>query len=145
LIISGIQDEARRIAADEHGRSEAGLPANSRSKCFTYGRSDDDHYWCNRQQPRSRAGLFGAGFPARVGNNCQAPCISKWQRGQPLRLMVGEYNLLGAVVMGDQKISRTITRDDQYPVDITPIRQQLLESNAQLGQFLNDYWLRTKG
>jgi NAD(P)H-nitrite reductase large subunit len=62
-----------------------------------------------------------------------------------LRLMVGEYNLLGAVVMGDQKISGPLREMINTQVDITPIRQQLLESNAQLGQTVIDYWLKTKG
>jgi hypothetical protein len=47
--------------------------------------------------------------------------------------------------MGDQKISGPLREMINTQVDITPIRQQLLESNAQLGQTVIDYWLKTKG
>jgi hypothetical protein len=30
-------------------------------------------------------------------------------------------------------------------VDISPIRNQLLQPNAQSGQSVMDYWLKTKG
>jgi NADPH-dependent 2,4-dienoyl-CoA reductase/sulfur reductase-like enzyme len=61
-----------------------------------------------------------------------------------LRLMVGEHTLSGALVMGDQKISRPLREMINNQVDITPIRDQLLQSSAQLGQFVMDYWLKTK-
>jgi nitrite reductase (NADH) large subunit len=61
-----------------------------------------------------------------------------------LRLMVGEQILLGALVMGDQKISRPLRDMINAQVDITPIKPQLLQSNAQLGQSLMDYWIKTK-
>jgi len=62
-----------------------------------------------------------------------------------LRLMVGEEKLLGALVMGDQKISAPLREMINTQVDITPIRSQLLKSDAQLGQSVMDYWLKTKG
>jgi NADPH-dependent 2,4-dienoyl-CoA reductase/sulfur reductase-like enzyme len=62
-----------------------------------------------------------------------------------LRLIVGEQKLLGALVMGDQKISRPLRDLITAQVDITPIRKQLLQSSAQLGQFVMDYWIKTKG
>ncbi len=62
-----------------------------------------------------------------------------------LRLVVGEQILLGALVMGDQKISKPIRDMINARVDITPIRKQLMQSNAQLGQFVMDYWIKTKG
>jgi NAD(P)H-nitrite reductase large subunit len=61
-----------------------------------------------------------------------------------LRLMVGEQILLGALVMGDQKISRPLRDMINAQVDITPIKPQLLQSNAQLGQSVMDYWIKTK-
>jgi NADPH-dependent 2,4-dienoyl-CoA reductase/sulfur reductase-like enzyme len=61
-----------------------------------------------------------------------------------VRLMVGEQNLLGALVMGDQKISKPLKEMINAQVDITPIRMQLLQSNAQLGQSVMEYWLKTK-
>ncbi len=61
-----------------------------------------------------------------------------------LRLILGEHRLLGAVVMGDQKISRPIRELVNDQVDITPIREQLLQSGPQLGQMVMDYWAKTK-
>jgi len=62
-----------------------------------------------------------------------------------LRLVVGEQILLGALVMGDQKISRPLRDLINAQVDISPIRNQLLQANAKLGQSVMDYWLKTKG
>jgi NADPH-dependent 2,4-dienoyl-CoA reductase/sulfur reductase-like enzyme len=62
-----------------------------------------------------------------------------------LRLVVGEQKLLGALVMGDQKISKPIRDMINAQVDITPIRKQLMQSSAKLGQFVMDYWIKTKG
>jgi hypothetical protein len=61
-----------------------------------------------------------------------------------LRLMVGEQILLGALVMGDQTISRPLRDMINAQVDITPIKPQLLQSDAQLGQSVMDYWIKTK-
>jgi NADPH-dependent 2,4-dienoyl-CoA reductase/sulfur reductase-like enzyme len=61
-----------------------------------------------------------------------------------LRLMVGEHILLGAVVMGDQRISGPLREMINNQVNITPIRDQLLHSSAELGQFVMDYWIKTK-
>jgi NAD(P)H-nitrite reductase large subunit len=61
-----------------------------------------------------------------------------------LRLMVGEHTLFGALVMGDQKISRPLREMINDQVDITPIRDKLLQSSAQLGQFVMDYWIKTR-
>ena len=61
-----------------------------------------------------------------------------------LRLMVGEQTLLGALVMGDQKLSRPIYELIKNQVDIAPIRDQLLQSRAELGQCIIDYWIKFK-
>ena len=61
-----------------------------------------------------------------------------------LRLMVGEQILLGALVMGDQKISHPLREMINAQVDITPIKPQLLQSNPQLEQSVLDYWIKTK-
>ena len=61
-----------------------------------------------------------------------------------LRLMVGTQTLLGAVVMGDQKIARPLRELITRQVDITPIREQLLHSNAALGQSVMDHWIKTR-
>jgi NAD(P)H-nitrite reductase large subunit len=62
-----------------------------------------------------------------------------------LRLVVGEQRLLGALVMGDQRLSRPLRDLINAQVDISPIRNQLLQPNAQPGQSVMDYWLKTKG
>ncbi len=61
-----------------------------------------------------------------------------------LRLVVGEQILLGALVMGDQKISRPLRDMINARVDITPIRNELLQSSDRLGQFVMDFWIKTR-
>jgi NAD(P)H-nitrite reductase large subunit len=60
-----------------------------------------------------------------------------------LRLMIGERTLLGAVVMGDQKLSLPLQELISAGTDITPIRN-LLQPDAHLGQVLMDFWMNTK-
>ena len=62
-----------------------------------------------------------------------------------VRLMVGEQALLGALVMGDQKMSRPLRDMVNARTDISPIRMELLKSGAPLGQIVIDFWIRTKG
>ncbi len=61
-----------------------------------------------------------------------------------LRLILGEQRLLGAVVMGDQKISHPLRELINNSVDITPIRAELSQSSPQLGQIVMDFWVKTK-
>jgi NAD(P)H-nitrite reductase large subunit len=61
-----------------------------------------------------------------------------------VRLVVGEQKLLGALIMGDQKISRPLRDLINAQVDISPIRSQLFQPSAQLGQSVMDYWLKAK-
>jgi nitrite reductase (NADH) large subunit len=59
-----------------------------------------------------------------------------------LRLMIGKTSILGAVVMGDQKLSvplQVLVRDK---VDITSIRDQLLDPQAPFTDILLDFWHR---
>jgi len=64
-----------------------------------------------------------------------------------LRLMVGERTLLGALVLGDQKLSIPLQEMVGKQNDITPIRSQLLKAGAGLGQILMDFWtgIRERG
>jgi NAD(P)H-nitrite reductase large subunit len=57
-----------------------------------------------------------------------------------LRVLVGPKTLLGAIVMGDQTLSRPIHRLVADQVDITPIRDQLLQPGAPLADLLADFW-----
>jgi nitrite reductase (NADH) large subunit len=60
--------------------------------------------------------------------------------GNRLRLIVGEKSLLGAVIMGDQTISRALYYLIGKQVDITPIRDRLLQSFAKPEEILTDFW-----
>ena len=57
-----------------------------------------------------------------------------------LRLMVGEKTLLGAIVMGDQKLSLPLEKIIAGNVDISSIRDQLLMPNARLGDLIAEFW-----
>ncbi len=56
-----------------------------------------------------------------------------------IRLMIGDKNLVGALIMGDQKLSEPIQEIIATRVDITPIRHQLIPG-APLGQIIMDFW-----
>jgi NADPH-dependent 2,4-dienoyl-CoA reductase/sulfur reductase-like enzyme len=60
-----------------------------------------------------------------------------------LRLMIGQRTLLGAVVMGDQTLSRPLEDLIGRQVDITPIREQLQRPGAPLGELITNYWMQT--
>ena len=61
-----------------------------------------------------------------------------------LRLLVGKDTLLGAIVMGDQTLSRPLQHLITQGADITPIRQQLLRPGAALVDLLADFWTAWK-
>lgn len=58
-----------------------------------------------------------------------------------LRLMVGQKYILGAIVMGDQKLSSPLQTIVRQKVDITSIRQALLAQNAPIADILAQFWL----
>lgn len=57
-----------------------------------------------------------------------------------LRLLVGEKTLLGAIVMGDQKLSLPLEKMITKNIDISPIREKLLMPNARIGDIVADFW-----
>jgi len=59
-----------------------------------------------------------------------------------LRLLVGEKTLLGAIVMGDQKLSFPLEKIITGHMDISPIRESLLIPNANVGDILVDFWMK---
>lgn len=61
-----------------------------------------------------------------------------------LRLLVGERTLLGAVVMGDQKLSFPLQKIISENVDITPIREKLLALGARIADVIADFWMDHK-
>jgi NADPH-dependent 2,4-dienoyl-CoA reductase/sulfur reductase-like enzyme len=62
-----------------------------------------------------------------------------------IRLMVGEKTLLGAIVMGDQKLSQPIHQLVARQMDITPIRAQLLAPNTRVGEVIAEFWEKGRG
>ena len=61
-----------------------------------------------------------------------------------LRLLVGEKTLLGAIVMGDQKLSFPLEKIISRNVDISPIREQLLLPHSKIGDILAEFWASIK-
>ena len=57
-----------------------------------------------------------------------------------LRLLVGEKTLLGAIVMGDQKLSFPLEKIISANADITSIRESLLQPGAPIADIIADYW-----
>jgi NAD(P)H-nitrite reductase large subunit len=61
--------------------------------------------------------------------------------GNHVRLVVGERTLLGAVIMGDQSISRPLHDLIGGQVDIGPVRPQLLQPGAHLADVVTRFWI----
>ena len=57
-----------------------------------------------------------------------------------LRLLVGEKTLLGAIVMGDQKLSLPLEKIISANADISSIRDKLLQPGAPIADIIADYW-----
>jgi NAD(P)H-nitrite reductase large subunit len=57
-----------------------------------------------------------------------------------LRVMVGENNLIGAIVMGDQTLSIPLERMISNKVNISSIRNVLLSPNADISDVLARFW-----
>ena len=57
-----------------------------------------------------------------------------------MRLLVGEKTLLGAIVMGDQKLSFPLEKMITGNVDISSIRERLLAPNARIGDVIAEFW-----
>ena len=57
-----------------------------------------------------------------------------------LRLLVGEKTLIGAIVMGDQKLSLPLEKIISEKVDISPIREKLLIPNIRIGDVIAEFW-----
>ena len=58
-----------------------------------------------------------------------------------MRLVIGKKTLLGAIVMGDQKLSWPLQKMIAEGADISPIRQKLLMFNAPIADLVADFWL----
>ena len=58
-----------------------------------------------------------------------------------LRLLVGRKTLLGAIIIGDQKLSLPLQRIISENMDISAIRERLLVPNAKIGDVIADFWM----
>ena len=59
-----------------------------------------------------------------------------------VRLLVGEDHLIGAVVMGDQKLSMPLQKIIAEKIDISPIREKLLSKDVKVADVIVDFWSR---
>lgn len=57
-----------------------------------------------------------------------------------VRLLVGENHLLGAVLIGDQKLSVPLQKMVAQKINIAPIREKLLVKDAKIADVLMDFW-----
>ncbi len=58
-----------------------------------------------------------------------------------MRLLVGENHLVGALLMGDQTLSRAIHHLVVKKVDISSIREKMLHPSGSLTDVITDFWL----
>jgi nitrite reductase (NADH) large subunit len=57
-----------------------------------------------------------------------------------LRILIGERHLLGAIIMGDQTLSRPLRDLIAHQADIGPIREHLLQPERRLGDLITEFW-----
>lgn len=57
-----------------------------------------------------------------------------------LRLLIGERTILGAIVMGDQTLSRPIQQLVAEQVDISMMRERLLQPRAPIADLIAGFW-----
>jgi NADPH-dependent 2,4-dienoyl-CoA reductase/sulfur reductase-like enzyme len=58
-----------------------------------------------------------------------------------MRLLIGEKTLIGAVLMGDQKLSWPLQKMIAGGADISPIREKLLVPEAPIADLIADFWV----
>jgi NAD(P)H-nitrite reductase large subunit len=57
-----------------------------------------------------------------------------------LRVLIGERTLIGAIVMGDQTLSRPLHHMVVQQMDISAIRDQLMQPDAPVAEIIADFW-----
>jgi hypothetical protein len=57
-----------------------------------------------------------------------------------LRVLVGEKYFMGALLMGDQTLSRALHNIIANKVDITPIRAKILNPSFSIADIITDFW-----
>ena len=58
-----------------------------------------------------------------------------------LRVLIGKNHIVGALLMGDQTLSRAIHHIIFEKTDISPIRDKLLNPNHSLTDVITDFWI----
>ncbi len=58
-----------------------------------------------------------------------------------MRLVIGEKTLIGAIVMGDQKLSWPLEKMIAGSADISPIRDRLMQTGAPIADLIADFWV----
>jgi NAD(P)H-nitrite reductase large subunit len=58
-----------------------------------------------------------------------------------MRLIIGKKNLIGAILMGDQKLSWPLQKMIAGGADISPIRDRLLQVDAPIADLIADFWV----
>jgi NAD(P)H-nitrite reductase large subunit len=61
-----------------------------------------------------------------------------------LRVLVGERKILGAMLIGDQTLSRPLQHLIVEEADISPVRETWLQPRAPLADLIADFWCRWK-
>lgn len=61
-----------------------------------------------------------------------------------IRLVIGERHILGALIMGDQSLSKAIQRLIAEQIDITPIKQRLLQTGADVAGLIARFSRETR-
>jgi NAD(P)H-nitrite reductase large subunit len=59
-----------------------------------------------------------------------------------VRLLIGEDRVIGAVVMGDQKLSAPLQKIVEQKIDISSIRDKLLIKDVKVADVIVDFWSR---
>jgi NAD(P)H-nitrite reductase large subunit len=62
-----------------------------------------------------------------------------------VRLLIGENSIQGALVMGDQSLSRPLQHLIVEQVDIRPIRQRLMDDPGELAALIQQFWSEREG
>ena len=66
--------------------------------------------------------------------------VKKDTENNRVRLLIGESKIEGALVMGDQTLSRPLQHLISEQVDITPIREGLMDKPEELAELIQLFW-----
>lgn len=58
-----------------------------------------------------------------------------------LRVLVGENNIVGALLMGDQTLSKAVHHIITEKIDISPIRERLFDPTRSIMDVIADFWI----